>query len=145
MNKFLVILILSVLLLTQAVLVLGAGEKCNITRDCPSGEECYCDPDPTDGKKDGICQPAGVVVLCPFTKYREITELVEAISNWVFYIGIVIFPLIILWGAWTFMTAAGRPDKIETGKKIIFWAIVGLAIILFSRAIISIVQSILIG
>ena len=85
------------------------------------------------------------IIIEPPIPATSVPALIERIVNWVFYIGIILAPLMFLWGALTFMTAAGRPDKIETGKKIIFWTIVGLAIILFSRAIISIVQSLLAG
>ena len=75
----------------------------------------------------------------------SIPALVDRITNWVFYIGIILAPLMILWGAFTFMTAAGQPNKIETGKKIIFWTIAGLVVILLSRMIIGIVTGILSG
>jgi hypothetical protein len=130
-RNFFSILILSIILIGQASFALAATQA----TDCDQ----YCS-DPAS-----YTQPPGKTCLCPPTRYRTITELIDGIINAVFKIGIILAPLMILWGAFTFVTAAGRPEKIETGKKIIFWAIVGLAIILFSRAIISIVRSILGG
>ena len=152
MKKLFAILIIGVILLSQAsfVLAVAQGQQCNCSdadctnSDCDPGLKCFCDPDGT-GPAKGVCQPAGATVLCPPTKYRTISELIESIINWVFYIGIIIAPLMILVGALYFMTAAGVPQRVETGKKIIFWTIVGLVIILFSKGIISIVKAILGG
>ena len=87
---------------------------------------------------------AAVEITSPITP-TTIPELVETITNYAFWLGMMLAPLMILWGAFTFMTAAGNPEKIKTGGKIIFWTIVGLAVILFSRIIISIVKAILTG
>jgi len=74
-----------------------------------------------------------------------IPVLIERITNWVFYIGIILAPLMILVGAFYLVTAAGIPARIETGKKFIIWTIVGLAVIFLSRAIIGIIKYILGG
>jgi len=83
------------------------------------------------------------ITIEPPISATSIPALVDRITNWTFYIGIILAPLMILVGAFYFMTAAGDPNRVETGKKIIFWTIVGLAIILLSRMIIGIIRSIL--
>ncbi|RLC40375.1 MAG: hypothetical protein DRH33_00250 [Candidatus Nealsonbacteria bacterium] len=85
---------------------------------------------------------SGITIEPPISA-TSIPALVDRITNWTFYIGIILAPLMILVGAFYFMTAAGDPNRVETGKKIIFWTIVGLAIILLSRMIIGIIRSIL--
>ena len=87
---------------------------------------------------------SGITIESPIPA-TSIPALVDRITNWTFYIGIILATLMILVGAFYFMTAAGDPNRVETGKKIIFWTIVGLAIILLSRAIIGIIKSILTG
>ena len=47
----------------------------------------------------------------------------------------VIAVLIILWGGFIWMTAAGEPDKVDKAKKLIISGIVGLAIIFAAYAI----------
>ncbi|MBZ9573062.1 hypothetical protein KJA17_02695 [Patescibacteria group bacterium] len=76
---------------------------------------------------------------------ESIPELIDNIVQFIFWIAVVLAPLMILVGAFYFITAAGDPKRVETGKKIILWTIVGLAIILFSRGIISIIRSVLAG
>ncbi len=127
-KKFLAISILSIILLGPATFVLAANS-------CAE----YCE-DP-----ENRTPPADKTCICPATSYREISEVINSVINYAFLAAMVVAPLIILLGAFTFMTAAGDPEKVATGKKIIFWAIVGLAIVLFSKVIISIVKSILSG
>lgn len=74
-----------------------------------------------------------------------IPELVNVITTWAFYLGMILAPLMILVGALYFMTAGGNPERVKTGQKIIFWTIVGLGIILFSKVIINIIEGILKG
>ena len=88
---------------------------------------------------------AGGIEIKPPITITTIPELVEVITNWAFWLGMVLAPLMILVGAFYFLTAAGDPKRIATGKKVILWTIVGLGIILFSKVIISIIESILKG
>ena len=76
-------------------------------------------------------------------RVKTIPELIDRIVQYIFWIAMVLAPLMILVGAFYFMTAAGDPKRIETGKKVILWTIVGLAVILFSRGIIAVIRSIL--
>ncbi len=74
-----------------------------------------------------------------------IPELVNTITTWAFRLGLILAPLMILVGAFYFLTAGGSPERVKTGQKIILWTIVGLGIILFSKAIIKIIEIILKG
>lgn len=87
---------------------------------------------------------AGIEIEPPIT-VQTIPELIETIATWAFRIGLILAPLMILVGAFYFLTAAGSPERVRTGQKIILWTIVGLGIILFSRIIISIITDILKG
>jgi len=49
-------------------------------------------------------------------------------------------PLLLVWGGVTFITASGDPSKVEKGKKIILWTIVGLLIVLLSKSLVGILQ-----
>lgn len=86
----------------------------------------------------------GVEIEPPIT-VTTIPELVKTITTWAFRLGLILAPLMILVGAFYFLTAGGSPERIKTGQKIMLWTIIGLGIILFSRIIISIIESILKG
>ncbi|MFB6225851.1 MAG: pilin [Candidatus Paceibacteria bacterium] len=55
-------------------------------------------------------------------------------------LGVVAFVLIV-YGGFMIMTAAGNEEKVETGKNILLYAVIGLAIILSAYSITSYVIS----
>ena len=153
------ILILSIILLSPLGIVLATGEPCCLDGHCSkSGERCIpCEDDLTgcEGELDsdsdwvvtagkgGVCGPLGSVVICSPTKYREIGDIIEGITNWISWIIIAISPLMIGIGAFVFITAVGDPNKVAKAKKIILWSIVGLAIAVFGKGLISFIIYIL--
>jgi len=78
-------------------------------------------------------------------EYDTFAELVEAIITFIFYLSVALAPLMVLVGAFYFLTSGGDPKRVETGKKIILYTILGFAIILFAKGIIAVVRHILGG
>ena len=76
-------------------------------------------------------------------KFDSIPEVLKAIGNFIFALGIPLASVFILIGAFQFMTAGGSEERIRKGKKTLLWAIIGLMIILLTNAIISIIQDVL--
>ena len=72
---------------------------------------------------------------------------VEAVINnvvkFVWRLALILAPLMIIIGAFYLITAAGDPEKIKIGKKIITWAIVGIVVVLLSTGVKSIIEEIL--
>jgi len=64
-------------------------------------------------------------------------ELIMAIVDILFTLALVIAPLMIIIAGFYFVTAAGNPDQINTAKKIILWALIGLLIVLCAKGIIG--------
>jgi len=95
---------------------LDAGNFC--------GEGSTCGPD----GKWGIC--------CMFNTMYTVT-------NWVFYIMTVVAVLMIVFGGFTYLTAAGDPGKAGKGKGILMYAMIGLAIALIAKIIPSLVRFVL--
>jgi len=160
MRKFLSLLILSIVFLSQTGFVLAVGQPCCTDADCTGvGEGCLCEPDCSwnDGngngkvdpgelggnKKLGACGPAGSVIFCPPSTIRSIEGLIRSVTDWIFKIAIIVAPLMLVIGAILFMTAAGNPERIKLGKKIIFWTVIGFLIVLFAEGIINLIDYIL--
>lgn len=59
--------------------------------------------------------------------------------NWFFYILIMAVGLMVLYGAFLLLTSAGNPERVDKGKKVIIFAIIGLVVGLMVRVIPSIV------
>jgi len=91
----------------------------------------------------GQCQPKDSVVFCNLSKYQEIKDVVNEVTKWIFILAMVIAPLMILLGGFYMLTSRGDPKMSNTGKEIIKWAIVGLAVILFAKAFVSIITKFL--
>lgn len=129
MNKLFKILLLLTILSTQASFVFAAAAP-----DC----DTYCQ------NTSAWDPPEGEFCLCAISA-TSVEAIVGRITNWVFYIGIILAPLMIIIGAFMFLTSAGEPDKVRRAKKLIIWTIIGLAVILFSKGLISLIKYILLG
>ena len=67
-------------------------------------------------------------------------ELIEDISNFLFNIALALAPIMIIIGAFYFVTSAGDPAKITTGKQVILYTLIGLLIIFLSKGLIALLQ-----
>jgi len=76
-------------------------------------------------------------------EYETFGELIDAIIKFIFYIAVVVTPLMIIIGAFYILTAGGDPKKIGTGKNIIIYTLIGLAIILLARGLIAMIESLI--
>lgn len=142
-----------------SALAANAGAGAKYCDPCCSDSECtvpkqgicagfgsICNTEIVNGKrigKDeaGQCQPSdGTVVFCNLSKHQTISDVVDAVTKWIFILAMVIAPLMILLGGFYMLTSRGDPKMSNTGKDIIKWAIVGLAVILFAKAFVSIIK-----
>lgn len=78
-------------------------------------------------------------------KCDTITECIGLITEFIFSIAIVLLPLVIAIAAFFLLTSGGDPEKVRTAKRVILWGCIGLAIVLFARGIISLIESIIEG
>lgn len=76
-------------------------------------------------------------------EYETLGDLIDAIIKFIFYIAVVVAPLIIIVGAFYLLTSGGDPKKIGTGKNIIIYTLIGLAIIMFARGLLAMIESII--
>ena len=70
-------------------------------------------------------------------------EMLINVMSWVWPISIVIAVLMVLIGAYYFVFSAGDPAKVATGKKVIIYALIGLAIVGLSIGIWELIKLIL--
>jgi len=76
-------------------------------------------------------------------EYETFGELIDAIIQFIFYIAVVVAPLMVIIGAFYLLTAGGDPKKIGTGKNIIVYTMIGLAIVMLARGLIAMIESII--
>lgn len=76
---------------------------------------------------------------------NSIEELIDSLINAIFWLAVVIVPLIIIIGAIYYIISGGSPEKIKTAKNIILYAVIGFAIVLLAKGLISMIKSIIGG
>lgn len=76
-------------------------------------------------------------------KAKTFEELISNIINFIFYLAIALVPLMVIIGAFYILTAGGEEKKVTTGKNIIFYAIIGFAIILLAKGLVAVIKDIL--
>lgn len=136
-KKLIALLTLSmVIFLSQASFILAGTTA--ICGACDKNDDCA-----SSRCVGGECQPSDGVAFCNPSEYGSFTSLIQGISDFVFKIGIIAAPLMIAIGAFIFTTSAGDPKRTSLGKSIILWAAIGLGVLLFSKAIISLIKSFL--
>ena len=121
-------------------------ELCNIDSDCKASpgpaSKCTNDPNPNDGKKQGICQEPGKTALCNPLQ-TNFTGLIGSILNFLFNIAIILSPIMVVIAGVLFVTAAGKPEQISKAKQILIWTAVGFGVILLSRGLITIIEELI--
>ncbi len=108
-------------------------EGCTITRsiklsdstDCKEIKGCEDLSQGTPDKNCGIC--------C-------LLQTVYVVTDWMFYLLTILVVFMVIYGGFAYITAAGDPEKAGKGKKILTYAIIGLAIALLAKIIPSVVK-----
>ncbi len=111
------------------------GDQCTVTADCVQGAGCQnniCIAD-SFGTVD-VGGAAGLAGGDIRTTVGRIIQIVLGLLG-VIAVGIILF------GGFTYMTAGGSDDKVESAKKIITNGVIGLVIILASFAIVRFIFS----
>jgi len=129
----------------------GCKEDCSIG-DCCGKEGCNaaigetaanCDDCKDGNGGNGGNGVNGEAVIEPPMKHKTFEELIEAIINILFVIALIVAPLLMIIAGFLLLTAAGDVKKVDQAKKMIFYAAIGLAIVLMSYGIIAAIKSIL--
>lgn len=66
-----------------------------------------------------------------------VVETIQVLIDWLFYILIFAAVVVILLAAYTFLTAAGDPDKVKKARDYILYALIALVVAFLARAIVN--------
>jgi RsiW-degrading membrane proteinase PrsW (M82 family) len=80
------------------------------------------------------------VQINPPIEATSIPEVFERLSNFFFTLALYLLPVIIVIGGVFIVTAAGNPEQIEKGKKIIILGLIGFIILLTATGIIALIR-----
>lgn len=73
----------------------------------------------------------------------SIMDLVNTITNYLLWIAVIGAPLALVVAALMFLTAGGNERNVKTAKSMLKWAVIGLAIALISKGIVSLIRDFL--
>ena len=73
--------------------------------------------------------------------YDTIIEVVESLTSFVFTLGIVLAPLVFLIGGFVFLTSGGDTNKVQKGKDIMIYAVIGFVIILLVKGLVELIKN----
>lgn len=73
----------------------------------------------------------------------QLELLIDRVAGFVFWFGLIIGPLLILLGTFLYATSAGEARRVQRGKGIIIWTLVGMAVAFLARFLTSFLHYIL--
>jgi len=76
-------------------------------------------------------------------KANTIEEIINNVIDFFFTIALIICPLIIIVGGFMMVTSGGDPGKVETGKKMVYYALIGLGIVIMAKGFVLALKQIL--
>lgn len=125
------------------------NECCQVKRGFtwtdPNGSSVKLNKGNWIGKENGICFDSKGDTKTPVYNKGDwalacIVNTVYNITDWLFYILIVITVIFVIIGGFIIMTSSGSPEKAKTGQNFIVFALIGLVIAILARVIPAIVK-----
>jgi len=127
------IIIFSLVLPFLASAQIAAPDTCTLKRDL-SDINGNCTPTTDVGYGPGVMPIEDYGMCC-------LVNTIYSVTDWIFYIALVFVGIMIVIGAFYIITAGGAPDKVNTGRNYILYAVIGMVVAFFARAIPAIVKS----
>lgn len=106
----------------------GIPDECTLTRDLTDIDPACMEDYSVPIEDYGMC--------C-------LVNTIYAITDWIFYIIMAFVGIMIVIGAFTIITAGGNPDNVNKGRNYILYAVIGMVVAFFARAIPAIVKSVI--
>lgn len=76
-------------------------------------------------------------------KAGTIPEILNAIAGFLYTLALAVVTIMVLWGGFQILTAAGNPEGIDRGKRTLLWAVIGTVVILIAGGIADLIADIL--
>ena len=117
----------------DSILAPEKTDDCKIDGVKKSVDNACADQVVTGPEITGTCytKNAGIVAML---------HIVMVVTNWFFYILTVLVVFLVIWGGFLNITAAGDPEKASKGRKVLVYAVIGLAIALLAKIVPSVVK-----
>ena len=87
--------------------------------------------------------PLGAVCVGNPLNATSFEAIIDNIIDFIFKIAVVLAPLMVVIGGFLFVTAGGNIQQITQAKNLLIWTAVGSLVVLFSKGILGIIETIL--
>jgi len=87
-----------------------------------------------------LAAPAVVLAQAEEAPELDIMEALDSITDWLFTILIVIAAIWIIVAAYTFVTAAGDPDKTKKARDFVMYAMIGVIVAFAAKGLVVLVS-----
>ena len=75
----------------------------------------------------------------------DIPTLIDKIATWLLGIGTVLATIVVLWAAFLFMTSGGNKDRVTRARQTLWYAIIGIVVLLLAKGVTLLIQNTLSG
>jgi len=72
---------------------------------------------------------------------KPLDEALDTIANWLFTILLAVAVIFIILAAYDFVTSAGNPEKVETAKSKVIYALIGLVVAILAKGIVNLIKT----
>ncbi len=73
----------------------------------------------------------------------NVEDAINRITNWTFVFVLTIAVLFLLYAGFQFITAGGDPDRVTKARNTLFYGVVGVAIAVLAKGLVSLVRGVL--
>jgi len=73
----------------------------------------------------------------------DVMTVLDSLVDWLFSILLIVAVIFLIIAAFTFITASGDPEKIKTARNFVLYALIGVAVAVAARGLVSLVQTIM--
>jgi len=119
------------------------ADKVEGALDCEDTDCCKVIANCTSTPPSSFEYPPGIIAIENPLTATSFERIIDGILDFIFKIGIVLAPLMIIIGGLLFVTAAGNLEQVERAKKLIIWTGIGFIIILLSKGLLAIIEQLL--
>jgi len=77
------------------------------------------------------------------TSISAVITVINTLANWVFAILLALAVIMLLLAAFNWLTSGGNEEKVGSARKMLIWALVGIAVALAAKGLVLIVTALI--
>lgn len=79
------------------------------------------------------------------TSIDALISIINTIANWIFAILLALAVVMLLLAAFNWLTSGGSEEKVSSARRMLIWALVGIAVALAAKGLVEIVKALIGG